>query len=55
VIRLRAIYSKIKRIKIKIKNRIFFLFKIEHQNDLIWKTIPGYENYEISNTGLILF
>jgi hypothetical protein len=22
-------------------------------NDLIWKTIPGYENYEISNTGFV--
>jgi DNA-binding transcriptional regulator LsrR (DeoR family) len=25
---------------------------MEPQNNLIWKTIPGYENYEISNTGL---
>jgi hypothetical protein len=23
------------------------------QIDLIWKTFPGYENYEISNTGLV--
>jgi hypothetical protein len=26
---------------------------MELQNNLIWKTIPGYENYEISNTGLV--
>jgi hypothetical protein len=26
---------------------------MEPQNNLIWKTIPGYENYEISNTGLV--
>jgi hypothetical protein len=25
---------------------------MEPQNNLIWKTIPDYENYEISNTGL---
>jgi hypothetical protein len=32
---------------------IFFSIKMEPQNNLIWKTIPGYENYEISNTGLV--
>jgi hypothetical protein len=25
----------------------------QNVNNLIWKTIPGYENYEISNTGLV--
>jgi hypothetical protein len=26
---------------------------MEPQNNLIWKAIPGYENYEISNAGLV--
>jgi hypothetical protein len=31
----------------------FFLYKREPQNNLIWKIIPDYENYEISNAGLL--
>jgi hypothetical protein len=45
VIRVRAIYSQIKKIKTKTK-KTFFLSTMKLQNYLIWKTIPGYENYE---------
>jgi hypothetical protein len=27
--------------------------ELQNANNLIWKTIPGYENYAISNTGLV--
>jgi hypothetical protein len=27
--------------------------ELQKENNLIWKTIPRYENYQISNTGVV--